>query len=86
MLSWLGLGHLYNPSGYSVQLPLEEDGIRIVSESLIEAIHGLNLKLDVWTVNNVNEMAGLIELGVDGIITDRPDLLDGVLENRRAIF
>ncbi|MDG1819886.1 MAG: glycerophosphodiester phosphodiesterase [Porticoccaceae bacterium] len=86
ILSWLGLGHLYNPPGYSVQLPLEEDGIRIVSESLVEAIHGLNLKLDVWTVNNVNEMAGLIELGVDGIITDRPDLLDGVLENRRAIF
>ena len=86
MLSWIGLGHLYNPPGYSVQLPLEEDGIRIVSGSLVETIHQLNLKLDVWTVNNVDEMAGLIKLGVDGIITDRPDLLDGVVENSKAIF
>ena len=80
------MGHLYNPPGYSVQLPLEEDGIRIVSGSLVETIHQLNLKLDVWTVNNVDEMAGLIKLGVDGIITDRPDLLDGVVENGKAIF
>ena len=86
MLSWIRLGHLYNPPGYSVQLPLEEDGIRIVSGSLVETIHQLNLKLDVWTVNNVDEMAGLIKLGVDGIITDRPDLLDGVVENGKAIF
>jgi glycerophosphoryl diester phosphodiesterase len=79
VLSWLGLGHLYDPPGYSVQLPLEQDGIRVVSNSLLETARELNLRLDVWTVNNVQEMADLISFGVDGIITDRPDLLDGVV-------
>jgi glycerophosphoryl diester phosphodiesterase len=93
VLSWLGLGHLYDPPGYSVQLPLEQDGIRVVSSSLLETARELNLKLDVWTVNNVQEMADLISFGVDGIITDRPDLLDGVVEKvagnariKKAVF
>lgn len=81
VLNWLGLGHLYNPPGYSVQLPLEQDGIRVVSQSLLETARKLNLKLDVWTVNNVQEMTDLVKLGVDGIITDRPDLLDRVVGN-----
>lgn len=93
LLSWLGLGHLYDPPGYSVQLPVEQNGIRIISRSLVETARKLNLKLDVWTVNNVQEMADLIGFGVDGIITDRPDLLDGVVGNlavkasgREAVF
>ena len=93
VLSWIGLGHLYDPPGYSVQLPLEQDGIRVVSNSLLETARELNLKLDVWTVNNVQEMADLISFGVDGIITDRPDLLDGVVEKvagkariKKAVF
>lgn len=93
VLDWLGLGHLYDPPGYSVQLPVEQDGIRVLSESLIETARKLNLKLDVWTVNNVQEMTDLIGSGVDGIITDRPDLLDGVAgnlavkaKNRKAVF
>ena len=79
ILSWFGLGHLYDPPGYSVQLPLEQDGIRIVTEPVLETARRLNLKLEVWTVNNAQVMADLIHLGVDGIITDRPDLLDRVL-------
>ena len=67
--------------GYSVQLPVEQDGIRVISQSLVETARKLNLKLDVWTVNNVQEMTDLIGFGVDGIITDRPDLLDAVAGN-----
>jgi glycerophosphoryl diester phosphodiesterase len=85
-LNWIGLGHLYNPPGYSVQIPLEQSGIRIVSRSLIETARDLNLRLDVWTVNNVQEMTQLVNLGVDGIITDRPDLLDRVVKNRKTNF
>jgi glycerophosphoryl diester phosphodiesterase len=92
-LSWIGLGHLYDPPGYSVQLPLEQDGIRVVSGSLLETARKLNLNLDVWTVNNVQEMADLISFGVDGIITDRPDLLDEAVEKvaekaklKKAVF
>lgn len=85
-LNWIGLGHLYNPPGYSVQIPLEQSGVRIVSRSLIETARDLNLRLDVWTVNNVQEMTQLVNLGVDGIITDRPDLLDRVVKNRKTNF
>jgi glycerophosphoryl diester phosphodiesterase len=60
---------------------------------LVETARELNLKLDVWTVNNVQEMTDLMSFGVDGIITDRPDLLDGVAgkladkaKNRNAVF
>jgi len=81
VLNWLRLGHLYDPPGYSVQLPVEQDGIRVISQSLVDTARKLNLKLDVWTVNNVQEMTDLIGFGVDGIITDRPDLLDVVAGN-----
>jgi glycerophosphoryl diester phosphodiesterase len=81
VLSWLGLGHLFDPPGYSVQLPMAQGGIRVVTQSLVETARELNLKLDVWTVNNVQEMTDLIGFGVDGIITDRPDLLDRIVKN-----
>lgn len=93
VLNWLGLGHLYDPPGYSVQLPVEQDGIRVISQSLVDTARKLNLKLDVWTVNNVQEMTHLIDFGVDGIITDRPDLLDVVAgklavkaRDRKAVY
>ena len=75
ILSGLGLGHLFKPSGYSVQLPYEYKGIKLVSKSLIKSARRLNLQVDVWTVNNPDTMAELIDLGVNGIITDRPDII-----------
>ena len=75
LLSWIGLGHLYDSPGYSVQLPLEYFGVRLISKSLIEALNELNLTVEVWTVNDPREMLNLMELGVGGIITDRPDIL-----------
>ena len=48
---------------------------RDVTPELIAESHGLGLKVVVWTVNQPADMARLIEMGVDGIISDRPDLL-----------
>ena len=46
-----------------------------VTPALIAESHALGLKVVVWTVNKPTDMARLIEMGVDGIISDRPDLL-----------
>jgi glycerophosphoryl diester phosphodiesterase len=46
-----------------------------VTPALIAESHALGLKVVVWTVNKPADMARLIEMGVDGIISDHPDLL-----------
>ncbi len=47
----------------------------ILTVSLIEEAHTLGLQVIPWTVNEPDDMRGLIEMGVDGLISDRPDLL-----------
>lgn len=51
-----------------------------VDRRLIDAIHRSGAHIHVWTVNDADEMRRLLDLGVDGIITDRPDLLNEVLD------
>jgi glycerophosphoryl diester phosphodiesterase len=46
-----------------------------VSTALVADAHALGLRVVVWTVNKAEDMAHMIEIGVDGIISDRPDLL-----------
>jgi glycerophosphoryl diester phosphodiesterase len=48
---------------------------RDVDRDLVAESHRLGLTVVVWTVNKPEDMAGLIDMGVDGIISDRPDLL-----------
>lgn len=57
---------------------------RVTSDAL-EAAHRLDYQLHVWTVNSRSEMSRMIDLGVDNIITDRPDLLSEVLAERREL-
>ncbi len=54
-----------------------------VTPALVGEAHRLGLKIVPWTVNEVADMAQLIELGVDGIITDRPTVLRKVLLDRK---
>lgn len=79
LLERLHLGHLFKSSGYSIQLPFDYAGIKIVRPSLIQLAHDLNLSVDVWTINDSESMQVLLELGVDGIITDRPDRLETIV-------
>lgn len=46
-----------------------------VTEALVNEAHGLGLRVVVWTVNKREDIARMIALGVDGIISDRPDVL-----------
>ena len=74
-MATLGLGHLYSPPGISVQLPLRYFGIDVLTPAVLAAAHQMNLRVDVWTINDEAVMRDLIDMGVDGVITDRPDLL-----------
>lgn len=58
-------------AGGAIWSPLYED----IDQTSIAEAHKLGLKVVVWTVNNPEDMARLIDMGVDGIISDRPDLL-----------
>lgn len=53
----------------------------LTPQALREA-QSLGLKVLVWTVNDSAAMGRFIDLGVDGIVTDRPDLLRAVLDER----
>jgi glycerophosphoryl diester phosphodiesterase len=66
----------------ALQLPRHSRGLRVVDRRLIESAHAHGLQVHVWTVNRRSEMAELLDLGADGIITDRPDVLKEVLEAR----
>jgi glycerophosphoryl diester phosphodiesterase len=63
----------------ALQIPRQRRGVRIVDRRLVEAAHSRGLQVHVWTVNDPAEMSELLTLGVDGLITDRPDLLKEVL-------
>lgn len=73
---------LVRPTYQALQVPEVHRGIRIVSPASIRAAHRLSLKVHVWTVNESADMERLLDWGVDGIMTDRPDRLAGILRRR----
>lgn len=50
-----------------------------VTAALVTEAHTQGLRVVVWTVNKPEDMARMIEIGIDGIISDRPDLLRQVV-------
>ena len=71
----------FRPKCDSFQVPVRQF-ITIVSARTVEAARGVDVPLIVWTINDQAEMQELLDLGVDGIITDRPDLLRTLLDQR----
>lgn len=59
----------------ALQVPASVRGVRLVTRPFVESAHELGLAVHVWTVNDEAEMARLIAIGVDGIMTDEPSVL-----------
>lgn len=70
--------------GDVAQLPLRFRGLWVVDEALVRSAHARGLEVHVQTVDDPAEMTTLLDIGVDGILSDRPDLLREVLIRRGA--
>jgi len=64
------------------QVPSFFGEIEVVTERFVAAAHRGGVAVHVWTVNEVTEMARLLDLGVDGLITDSPSALSALLASR----
>ncbi|MGQ0744224.1 MAG: glycerophosphodiester phosphodiesterase [Acidimicrobiales bacterium] len=68
--------------GACVQVPLVAHRIRLIEPAFLAAAHRWELPVHVWTVDDEAEMNRLLELGVSGLMTDRPALLKAVMQKR----
>jgi glycerophosphoryl diester phosphodiesterase len=64
----------------ALQVPASYGELTLVDERFVDVAHRTGLAVHVWTVEEETEMERLCGLGVDGIITDRPTALVGVLD------
>ena len=71
--SWVGL-RPWRPPYRAVHVPEVVGGTRVVTPRFIERLHAAGIVVQVWTVNDEPDMLRLLDWGIDGLITDRPDL------------
>lgn len=64
------------------QIPVKQGGVTLADSAFIRRAHKAGLQVHIWTIDEPDEMNRLIDLGVDGIMTDRPSILRSVLEAR----
>jgi glycerophosphoryl diester phosphodiesterase len=68
------------------QVPERQGDLVVVDERFVASAHSAGKAVHVWTVNDAESMERLVDLGVDGIISDLPTTLCSVLGERRAAW
>lgn len=77
------IGRLLAGRGFEAfQVPHRNRGLRVVTPGFVRRAHAAGLQVHVWTIDDPAEMTLLLDRGVDGLFTDRTDLLKDVLEGR----
>ncbi len=71
------------PGPMVLQVPAVFAGRALVTRRFVDAAHAAGIHVHVWTINERSEMAALLDLGVDGLVTDYPGRLVRLLEERR---
>lgn len=68
--------------GVCAQVPRRRGPITVVTPGFVRRAHRLGLQVHVWTIDDADEMRNLLDIGVDGLVTDRIDVLKDVLAAR----
>jgi glycerophosphoryl diester phosphodiesterase len=79
--SWIGLGIGATPYR-EFQVPEWAGYTPIVTRRFVTAAHRAGIPVKVWTVNGAEDMRRLVAVGVDALITDRPDVARSVVDSR----
>ncbi|MGH7483850.1 MAG: glycerophosphodiester phosphodiesterase [Longimicrobiales bacterium] len=82
LLNRLRLGRFWRPTFETCQVPERHGGMRVVDRRFISGLHRHGVLVHVWTVNDIADMERLLDWGVDGLVTDRPDRLAQMLHRR----
>jgi glycerophosphoryl diester phosphodiesterase len=80
----LGLGRFFPPRADVVQAPETWDGRRVVTPRFVRSLGDVGIGVHVWTVDDPDDMRRLLGWGVEGILTDRPDVLARVLHEQHG--
>jgi glycerophosphoryl diester phosphodiesterase len=68
--------------GSAAQVPVRQGRVTLVDERFVGGAHRRGLQVHVWTIDDPTEMGRLLDIGVDGLMTDRPAVLRDVLVER----
>jgi glycerophosphoryl diester phosphodiesterase len=78
---WTGsrFGLAFKPGAATFQVPVRQAGLTILDQKFIDSAHGTGVQVHAWTIDDPGEMKRLLDMGIDGIVTDRIDLLNETL-------
>ena len=83
VLNRLRLHRLWSPPAEAFQVPRESAGLKVITPSFVSNLQKHGVIVHPWTINNESEMVRMLEMGVDGIITDYPDKLLEIRDKSR---
>lgn len=81
-LGLLRFTRIASPGPLAAQVPVTLRGLTVVNERFVRTCHRRGIEVHVWTIDEPAEMHRLLDLGVDGLMTDLPGVLTQVLQDR----
>lgn len=78
----LRYGKMFKTAAGAAQVPVRQGRLTVITEGFVARAHRLGLQVHAWTIDDPAEITRLLEMGVDGIMTDKPRVLRDVLSQR----